>query len=98
MKRKDGSAGRILIVIWTVAPGGNNAAILDTTPGVNVPYIAWFPSGNVDTPSNLLAASGTILGNDANCVKVASLGGIGTIYGCFYQISGCFQDIFYQHP
>lgn len=69
--RKDGSVGRILIVNWSSAPAGNNAAILDTAPSANVFYIAWFPSGNASTASNLTASSGTIAGDDTNCVKVA---------------------------
>lgn len=69
LKRKDGSAGRILLVVWTSAPAGNNSAILDGAPTTNSLYGAWFPSGNVDTPSNLTASSGTILGNDTNCTK-----------------------------
>jgi len=79
-KRKAGSAGRILHVIWTSAPAGNNAAILDAAPVANQVYIAWFPNGNVDTPSNLLAASGTILGDDTGCVKVALGSAVSTIY------------------
>ena len=73
LKRKNGSPGRILIVIWTSAPAGNNATILDQNPTSASPFIAWFPNGNVDTPSNLAVASGTIMGNDTGCTKVASL-------------------------
>lgn len=80
MKRKDGSAGRIMHVCWTGAPAGNNAAILDQAPTNNAIYTAWFPAGNVNTPSNLAASSGTILGNDTNCTKVAGLG-VASLYG-----------------
>lgn len=69
--RKDGSVGRILIVNWSSAPAGNNAAILDTAPQTNTFYIAWFPNGNASTASNLTASSGTIAGDDTNCVKVS---------------------------
>lgn len=80
LKRKDGSAGRILLAIWTSAPAGNNAAILDGAPTTNSLYGAWFPSGDVDTPSNLTASSGTILGNDTNCTKVWAAMPVTTIY------------------
>jgi hypothetical protein len=85
LKRKSGAAGRVLIVLWTSAPAGNNAAILDIAPTTAVPYVAWFPNGNVDTPSNLTAASGTVLGNDANAVKCASMGQVTTIYPTGYR-------------
>jgi hypothetical protein len=80
LKRKDASAGRILVVCWTSAPAGNNAAILAQAPGTNYIYVAWFPAGSADTPSNLAAASGTILGDDTGAVKVASFGVHSTIY------------------
>lgn len=81
LKRKSGAAGRILIVAWTSAPAGNNAAILDTTPNTNNIFLAWFPNGNVDTPSNLTAASGTIMGNDTGVVKCVAMGQLATLYG-----------------
>lgn len=85
LKRKDASAGRILLAIWTSPPAGNNSAILDTTPSANTLYGAFLPNGNVDTPSNLTAASGTILGNDAGAVKV--WGGLNPVgfYAANYQ-------------
>lgn len=87
LKRKDGSAGRILIVVWTSTPAGNNAAILDTTPSTSNGYVAWFPSGNVDTPSNLNAASGTIMGSDTNAVKVTCFGTISSFYTTNFTIN-----------
>ena len=80
LKRKSGAAGRVLIVLWTSAPAGNNAAILDTAPSANNVYVAWFPNGNIDTPSNLLASSGTIMGNDSGAIKVNCWGLVGSIY------------------
>ncbi len=80
LRRKDASAGRILIVAWTSAPAGNNAAILDAAPTANNVYVAWFPSGNVATPSNLNASSGTILGNDTGAVKVTFGTATTTVY------------------
>lgn len=85
LKRKDGSAGRILLVVWTSAPAGNNAAILDGAPTTNALYGAWFPSGNVDTPSNLTASSGTIMGDDTNAVKVWASMPTATIYAASVQ-------------
>lgn len=85
LKRKDGSAGRILLAVWTSAPAGNNAAILDGAPTANSLYGAWFPSGNVDTPSNLTASSGTILGDDTNCTKVWAAMPVASIYAASIQ-------------
>jgi len=85
LKRKDASAGRILLAVWTSAPAGNNAAILDAAPTTNSLYGAWFPNGNVDTPSNLTASSGTILGSDTNCTKVWAAMTVATIYGASIQ-------------
>ena len=85
LKRKDASAGRLLLVIWTSAPAGNNSAILDAAPSTNTLYGAWFPSGNVDTPSNLTASSGTILGDDSNCTKVWAGMTVATVYAASVQ-------------
>lgn len=85
LRRKDGSAGRILVVHWSSSPAGNNAAILDQTPNTSQVYVAWFPAGNTATASNLTAASGTICGDDSNCVKVAPMGAVGTIYTTSHQ-------------
>lgn len=70
LKRKDASAGRVLFVAWTSTPAGFNTAILDQNPSTTAFYVAYFPAGNVDTPSNLTASSGTILGDDTGAVKV----------------------------
>lgn len=85
LKPKAGGAGRILLAVWTSAPAGNNAAILDEAPTTNALYGAWFPAGNVDTPSNLTASSGTILGDDTGCVKVWARMAVATIYGASFQ-------------
>lgn len=82
LKRKDGSAGRILFVCWTSNPAGNNAAILEGIPTNNSLHVAYFPAGNVDTPSNLTAASGTIMGDDTGVIKcTTSATGITSFYG-----------------
>lgn len=88
LKRKSGSAGRILIVAYTAAPAGANTALFDVAAGsisTTGAYIAWFPAGNVDTPSNLTAASGTILGDDTGAVKVANNGTTSTNYAALFQ-------------
>lgn len=87
LKPKSGANGRILVVCWTSAPAGNNAAILDTAPTSNVVFVAWFPNGNVNTPSNLTAASGTIFGDDTDCVKVCPISTIATMYAANFQWS-----------
>lgn len=83
--RKDGSAGRIAIICWTSAPAGNNSAILDTSPTSNAMYIAWFPNGTGTTLSNLTASSGTIAGDDTNCVKVSISAAFNSLYGASMQ-------------
>jgi len=88
LKRKNGSAGRILLVGYTAAPAGANTILFDVAAGsilTTTAYIAWFPSGNVDTPSNLAAASGTILGNDTGAVKVGALHVFSTSYAALVQ-------------
>ncbi len=85
LKPKSGAAGRILLVVWTSAPAGNNAAILDAAPTTNALYGAYFPAGNVDTPSNLTASSGTIVGDDTGAVKVWASMSVGNIYGASIQ-------------
>lgn len=86
LSRKGGSAGRILIVVWTSAPAANNVAILDQSPSTNQIYIAWFPAGTANTPSNLTGASGTIMGVDTGCVKVAAAGTVAAMYGASLQL------------
>lgn len=79
-RRKDSSAGRILFISWTSAPAGNNAAILETAPSTASCYLAWFPDGTAASPSNLTASSGTISGDDTDCVKCACVGSNSSIY------------------
>ena len=85
LKPKDGSAGRILLLCYTSAPAGSNSAIFDTAATTNVLYGAYFPAGNVDTPSNLTASSGTIMGDDTGAVKVWAQLSIAGIYGASVQ-------------
>lgn len=85
LRRKDGSNGRILMICWTSAPAGNNAAILDSTPTTNNVFLAYFPNGTAASPSNLTASSGTISGDDTNCVKCSCFGAISTIYSASTQ-------------
>ncbi len=88
LKRKDGSAGRILLIGYTSAPAGANTTLFDVAAGsilTTAPYIAWFPNGNVDTPSNLTASSGTILGSDTGAVKVGAAHVYTTSYAALFQ-------------
>lgn len=84
IRRKDASNGRILVVHYGSAPAGNNAAIFDTAPGTTNVHFAWFPNGSAASPSNLTASSGTISGDDTNCVKAASTA-VATPYGTGLQ-------------
>lgn len=79
LKRKNGSAGRILVVSWLTAPAGNNPSLLGQAPSNNGVYWAYFPAGSVDTPSNLTAASGAVLGDDTGSTQVSG-GTAGTTY------------------
>lgn len=85
LKPKSGAAGRILLLAYSSAPAGSNSAIFDTTATTNVFYGAYFPAGNVDTPSNLTASSGTIMGSDTGAVKVWGSGNIATIYAASFR-------------
>lgn len=72
LKKKDASAGRILLCFFTSAPANINPTVAEITAGsvsTTVIHVAYFPSGNADTPSNITATSGTILGDDTNAVK-----------------------------
>lgn len=80
LKPKSGAAGRILLIAWSSAPAGNNSAILEATPTSNAVQICYFPAGNVDTPSNLTAASGTIMGDDTGVIKCCTGGAAATVY------------------
>lgn len=86
LKPKDGSAGRILLLCYTSAPANSNSAIFDQAATINVLYGAYFPAGNVDTPSNLTAASGTIMGDDTGAVKVWASLSIASIYAASVQL------------
>lgn len=80
LKRKSGAAGRILLLIYTSAPASQPAVIFGQAPTANSLYGAFFPQGNVDTPSNLTAAGGTVMGNDTGAVPVWAGLNIVTIY------------------
>lgn len=86
LKRKSGSAGRILIPVYTGAPAGINPTLFEVTPALNQIHIAYFPAGNVDTPSNLTAASGTVLGNDTGAVISATGPTIAAAYAALLQV------------
>jgi hypothetical protein len=87
LRRKDLSAGRVLVVSWTSGPAGNNAAILDQAPTANAIYCAFFPGGTANTPSNLTAASGTIMGNDAGAIKCVAAGPASTIHAASFRVA-----------
>lgn len=70
LKRKSGAAGRILLLIYTSAPASQPAVIFGQAPTNNTLYGTFFPQGNVDTPTNLTSAGGTVMGVDTNAVPV----------------------------
>lgn len=86
LKPKSGAAGRILLLCYTSAPANSNSEIFDAAATTNVLYGAYFPAGNVDTPSNLTAASGTIMGDDTGAVKVWTSLSIASIYATNTQV------------
>jgi hypothetical protein len=85
LKRKNGSAGRILLMLWGTAPSAVQPKLYDAVAGVNGLNGTYFPAGNVDTPSNLNAALGTILGDDTGVMKIWPNMNIGTVYGASFQ-------------
>lgn len=104
LKPKAGGDGRILLVAYTSAPAGVNPSLFDSTPNVSGTriWIAFFPNGNVDTPSNLTASSGAVMGDDSGCTKVAYLGILSSIYAaniqCYYADSAEGIYLFLQNP
>lgn len=84
LKRKDASVGRIMVVSWSSAPANNHATILDGAPSNNAIHFTWFPAGTADTPGDLTAASGVLLGDDTGAVKCAPMGALATIYTTSY--------------
>ncbi|MCK9987661.1 MAG: hypothetical protein AzoDbin1_04133 [Azoarcus sp.] len=85
LKRKDLSPGRILLLGYASAPGTNNATLLDTAPTTNALYGSYFPAGNVDSPSNITAASGAVMGDDTGALKVWANMGVASIYAAGTQ-------------
>jgi hypothetical protein len=85
LKRKSGAAGRILLLNYTSAPAGQPANLFDQAPTVNNLYGSYFPAGNVDTPSNLTASSGTVLGNDTGAIKVWASAAVVSLYAANVQ-------------
>ncbi len=84
LSRKDGSAGRIAIIIFTTAPTNIQPVLFDQLCPINNVFIAWFPNGTGTTLSNLNATSGTVCGNDTSAVKVAPMGVVSTTYAASY--------------
>jgi hypothetical protein len=85
LKPKSGAAGRILLLCYTSAPAATQPVLFDAAPTTNVLYIAYFPAGNIDTPTNLTASSGTVMGSDTGAVKVCGNLSIATIYAASTQ-------------
>lgn len=85
LKRKDASAGRLLLTIFTSTPGAVNSTAFDAVPTTNALCGIWFPAGNVDTPSNITTASGTMMGNDTGVVKCWATIAMGTAYAADMQ-------------
>lgn len=102
LKRKSGAVGRILLINYTSVPGSQPANLFDQIPTANTLYGAFFPAGNVDTPSNLTASSGTILGSDTGVTKVWAGMNIATVYGASAQpfYSDCAEAVYiaFQNP
>lgn len=101
LKRKNGSAGRILLLSYT-SPPSTNPTLFSFNPSTGRFFVAYFPNGSVDTPSNLNATSGVILGNDTGCTMAAWIGAPTTIYNANIQFyySDCEEGcgFFFQNP
>lgn len=87
LKPKSGAAGRILLLCYTSAPAGTQPVLFDQAPSTNVLYVAYFPNGNIDTPTNLTAASGTVMGSDTGAVKVSGNITIASCYAASVQVA-----------
>lgn len=102
LKRKDGSPGRLLLMIFSSVPGASNTAAFDQNAQANQLYGAWFPNGNVDAPSNIAVASGTMMGNDTGAVKAWAGMGVTPFYGAGLQVFTVDNNeaiyIFFQNP
>lgn len=84
LSRKDGSAGRIAIIIFTTVPTNIQPVLFDQLAAVNSVFIAWFPNGTGTTLSNLNATSGTVCGNDTGAVKCAGTQTFANIYAALF--------------
>lgn len=104
LKRKDGSAGRIMFLIYTSNPANFNTALWLGASAIdnNYMYTFWHPAGNVDSPSNLAAASGAVLGDDTGATGYGHEQLVGTIYAaniqpfyfdCDAGMVWCFQNV-----
>lgn len=85
LKRKDASAGRILLCSFTSSESNYNAAIFNGAVSLNRFYVAFFPAGNTDAVSNLNAASGTMMGDDTGASYVSHNGDASSYYTTNYQ-------------
>lgn len=101
LKRKDGSNGRILLLCYTATPS-INPTLFTNSPNTDRMFCAFFPNGTVDTPSNLNATSGIILGNDSQCTMATFIGTPSSIYttNVRFSYSDCQEGIglFFQNP
>lgn len=82
LKRKDGSAGRILHLIYTSTPAGFNPALWlgFSVEDNNFMYTFWHPNATTDTPANLTASSGAVLGNDTGATGFGFEQSVASIY------------------
>lgn len=101
LKPKAGGAGRILLVSYAAAPAVN-PALFASAPTAGRTWVAFFPGGNVDTPSNLTSATGAVMGDDTDATLCAYLGNATAIYAANFQF--CYADcaegvmLFFQNP
>ena len=102
LKRKDASAGRILLCCFTSAESNYNAAIFNGAVSTNRLYVAFFPSGNTDAVSNLTAASGTMMGDDSNAIYVGHCADVAQWYATNFQFTYFENEeamiFFFQNP
>lgn len=102
LKPKGGGIGRILFICYTSAPAGNNPAFLNGAPTINRFYTTFFPNGNVDTPSNLAASGGTVMGDDTDSLYVSAGTNISNMYAAsvtpYYFDSAEGVVLFTQNP
>jgi hypothetical protein len=87
LSRKDASAGRILLLMYSQTPAGTNPVLFGQAPQVDFLYGAYFPNSTASTPTvtNLSAASGDVMTTDTDAVRVWTALHIAAVYDTSFR-------------